>query len=404
MSTIESACRYLMLMALAWASTVQAAPQDVIRELQQRYDNVARNCNNSPSQPAFLCSGLLLRALHPSTAYLFYQPSPLSKANGGISVSYLRRDANFPKLAYELKSGVILDNVLLNPKEHYDPHYLCFFVIDGASEHRDNQGCGDSTLTPDAREGWCQDAGIFTADAWASDYRHKGADHSRQCAFDVRDQRNAAAGPAFYAGIQAMASITETYNRQNELRVATWPVDLPRSPSLLAAFYTEPDGLVGAQLYQRQWWQATGEHLPIVHLRLPQARGDTAQFSYQQSDQIISAASNPTASTQASCPPYIQSANWVNRTGIWSLEVTPTPCGRQIGESETEAFFQELQARHAQDSQWKTAPGPSTNATPSMRRQLVCHLQLHRNAPVWTLEPARVNTDNTTALSRNCDF
>lgn len=399
MGILESARRSLPLLALAWASAGHAAPQDVIKVLQERYDNTVRYCNNSPSQPAFLCSGLILRALNPSPAYLFYEPSPASKASGGISVSYLRRDANFPRLAYELNSGVILDNVLLNPKEHNDPHYLCFFVIDGASEHRSGQGCGDSALTADAHEGWCQDTGVFTAEAWANDYRRKGSDHSRQCAFDVRNQRNEAAGPAFHAGLQAMASITETYNRQNELRLATWPVDPPRSPSLLAAFYTEPAGLAGARLYQQQWRQATGEDLPIIYLRLPQSPGAVAQFTYQDSDQAV-----PAAATRASCPPFIQSANWVNRSGIWSLEVTPTACGRQIGENQTEAFFQELQARHAQDSQWQAAPGPSTNTTPSMRRQLVCHLQLHRNAPVWTLEPARVNADNATALSRNCDF
>lgn len=395
----RSACHLAALLALVCTNAPEAAPGDIVKVLEQRYNDTVPWCNGRSSQPAFLCSGLILRGLNPSPDYPFYQPSPASIASGAISASYLRRDANFPRLAYEYKSGVILDNVLLNPRDHSDPQYLCFFVIDGASEYRADRGCGDSNLTPGAREKWCQDIGVLTATDWLADYRRKGLNHSAQCAFDVRDERNNAAGAAFYAGVEATASITESYNRQNELRIATWKVDPPRSPSLLAAFYSEPGGLAGAQLYQRQWRAATGEELPIVYLRLPQKAGETARFSYQAADQSATG-----ASPQATCPSYIQSATWSNRSGVWSLEVTPTACGRQIGEDQTEAFFQELQNRHGQDNGWKNAPGPVTNTGPTMRSQLACHLQLHRNAPLWTLEPARVNTDNATALSRNCDY
>lgn len=416
------------LLLLSGACAVQAAPEDIVTTLRQRYDNTVRYCDGKPSRPAFLCSGLVIRGLFPSEAYKFYEPSPASirgsVSSGGISASYLRRDANFPKLAYGYTSAVILNNVLLNPADHADPNYLCFFPVDGASEFRADRGCGDSDRTG-AREGWCQDEKVLTVDQWDAQYRSKFSNHSAQCAFDVRDERNDAAGPAFYAGIQAMARITEKDNIQNELRIATWKADPPRSPSLLAAAYTDPKGLWGAQLYQRQWWQETGQLLPIVEIRLPKERGGHAEFIYNPKDQLqlaptiqsvppaasttVPVVVNANPSATATCQPYIQSARWTYEPEpgfiyVWRLEVIPTPCGRQVREDQSEAFFNELQSRHFQDAQWKDNPANPDRNIASMHRQLACHLQLHRQAPMWTLEPARRNVDHTTAISKDCNF
>lgn len=169
---------------LTGSLAAQAAPSGIVNVLEQRYNNTVETCDSSGSSAAFECSGILLRGLNPSPAYNFFEPSPQSQKSGAISLSYLRRDANFLDLAYGYKSGVILDNPALNPADHDDLEVNCFFVIDGASEYRDRKGCGDSNLTT-AKERFCQEQGVSTAQEWAASYRAHYSNHSSQCAFNL---------------------------------------------------------------------------------------------------------------------------------------------------------------------------------------------------------------------------
>lgn len=45
------------------------------------------------------------------------------------------------------------------------------------------------------------DKKINIEDLWIVDYRNKGSDHSKQCSYDVSDDRNEKSGPDFYSGI-----------------------------------------------------------------------------------------------------------------------------------------------------------------------------------------------------------
>ena len=117
------------------------------------------SCTTTPARiaadrqkPAFLCSGVLFRATWPSTDYMFYSISPKSQKSGGVSASYLRKDAKYRKLAYGLKSGFIFDTIFGNPKDHQDYSVLCSFPIDAATDDRAQQGCTDSRRTPNSVE------------------------------------------------------------------------------------------------------------------------------------------------------------------------------------------------------------------------------------------------------------
>ena len=281
---------------------------DVVARLNQLYNDTRQDCGG-PSKPAFLCSGVLFRATWPSTDYMFYSISPKSQKSGGVSASYLRKDAKYRKLAYGLKSGFIFDTIFGNPKDHQDYAVLCSFPIDAATDDRAQQGCTDSRRTPNSVEKSCQDINVSTAEQWAANYRQNRGDHSRQCSFDVRDERNTAAGPAFYQSIRAMAQIAdESFTTQNELRLAKWEENPPKSPSILAAFYTEDAGLEGARLNQIQWYQSVQAFLPIINMRLPQTRQQDAQFAYDGRKQAI----YPTSEKNA-CERYVESATWVER-------------------------------------------------------------------------------------------
>ncbi|KAB0733983.1 DUF2599 domain-containing protein, partial [Pseudomonas aeruginosa] len=250
-----------------------------------------------------------------------------------------------------------------------------------------------------------QDINVSTAEQWAANYRQNRGDHSRQCSFDVRDERNTAAGPAFYQSIRAMAQIAdESFTTQNELRLAKWEENPPKSPSILAAFYTEDAGLEGARLNQIQWYQSVQAFLPIINMRLPQTRQQDAQFAYDGRKQAI----YPTSEKNA-CERYVESATWVERDDpgfrkkIMTLEVVPTDCGRKIQDNQTNNFFNELVVDHYLDSEWKDNPDNRDSNIGSMRRQLVCHFNVARNKPEWNLEPSRPYTSNEDSIAKGCN-
>lgn len=396
----------LLATALAVSAPVHAADTgpETVRLLTMLYQDTRPDCG-AASRPAFLCSGIILRATWPSTDYLFYSISPQSQASGGVSASYLRRDAKFRKLAYGLNSGFIFDTIFENPRGHFDHAVLCAFPLDGITNERGTQGCGDSSRTPDAVELPCHRSGVATARQWDADYRAKRRDRSRQCGFDVRDERNGGTARAFYQSIQAMAQVAnESFRTQNELRIAPWPQDPPRAPSLLALFYTEDAGRDGARLNQLQWHRATGQRLPIIHLKLPRSRSQEATFEYDTEQQAI----YPAPGTPA-CKRFIESASWTEDTvrgfegEVASLHVVPTACGRAIGENQTDHFFNELVADHLMDSEWKDNPQNRDAHVPAMRRQLACHLAAARNQETWTLEPARPFVSQGQAVGQRCD-
>ncbi|HBO7248379.1 TPA: DUF2599 domain-containing protein, partial [Pseudomonas aeruginosa] len=180
---------FLYLLAAAGLALTPAAQadrgNDVVARLNHLYNDTRQDCGG-PSKPAFLCSGVLFRATWPSTDYMFYSISPKSQKSGGVSASYLRKDAKYRKLAYGLKSGFIFDTIFGNPKDHQDYAVLCSFPIDAATDDRAQQGCTDSRRTPNSVEKSCQDINVSTAEQWAANYRQNRGDHSRQCSFDVR--------------------------------------------------------------------------------------------------------------------------------------------------------------------------------------------------------------------------
>lgn len=390
--------------ALAISPAHAELGDDVATRLNNLYNDVRPDCGK-PSMPAFLCSGVTLRATWPSMEYNFWSISPLSQKSGGVSASYLRKDAKYNKLAYGLNSGFIFDTIIGNPKDHTDYQVLCSFPIDAGTNGRAQQGCGDSSQTPASIEKLCHEEGVTTAAQWQDNYAKKGRTRSLQCGFDVSDNRNEAGGPAFYESIKAMATIAdESFTTQNELRIAVWKDNPPKEPSILAAFYTEPSGRDSARLYQAQWWKATQQQLPMVHLQLPNTRQEDARFTFDSKEQLI----YPVTAKNA-CPRYFEKASWVERHDpgfgrkVWTLSITPTDCGRNIGDSQTNNFFNELAAEQYMDNNWKGNPDNRDSNIASMRRQLTCHFLIARNKPEWNLEPSRPYVNIQDSKAQGCN-
>jgi len=409
-------------MAVAGATLLSASSAhadigtDTVQLLRLMYQDTRKDCGD-PSKPAFMCSGVTLRATTPSTAYAFYSNSPASLARGGISASYLRKDAKFEKMAFSMTSGFIFDTVLANPASHADYKALCAFPIDGASDRRTTlAGCGDYVLngnTGAAKEDYCDRMGVGTAEQWIDRYYDSAGKPRKNagniCAFNV-GATNPKAAQAFYENIRAQGMLATRklkFNgnqfQENEIVLSPWTVDAPRSPSILAAFHIGPAGIEGARLSQIQWYQATKQVLPAISLALPRTATEDATFSYNADTQAI----YPLAEADK-CDRYVQSARWVKRydsgfkKNIYSLEVTPTACGRKIQANQTNNFFNEMVAAYYLNPEWINNPDNRSTHLASMRRQLVCTMVVARNQSTWMLEPSRPNTTHEKAVAAGC--
>ena len=359
---------------------------DTAAAMTNYYNDVRPYCQ-STSAPAFMCSGVLLRGTAPGPGYHSWNPSPLSVTNGGVSFSYLRADANFSKLAYNYNNGFTLTPYNYAPEGTIEPEVLCAFPIDAATNGRQEKGCGDSQFTAEA-ENYCQVLGITTAELWKSAYFSANKNNSRQCGFDVRDHLNLKGAQAFYESVRAVPMIRPLPAlTQNELRLTTWAQN---GPLPIQSFFYTTDGLADAQADQADWFNTNGTYVPVIALTLPATGGSAATFEYREGDQTV-------------CETYIQNGSWVERLdpGIkraaWTLEVTPTQCGRGIKDNQFNAAYAELVKKYGSAPQWTNENGGG------MQRQLTCHYVIARNKPTWNLEPFRPDVSHQESIDAGCN-
>ncbi|MDI3353191.1 halovibrin HvnA [Pseudomonas sp. UYIF39] len=264
-----------------YSSAATASGASVAANLTSRYNDTRQNCGKA-SMPAFLCAGIMLRATVPSTQYSSWNPSPRSQTSGGVSFSYLRKDAKFATMVYLYKNGFILAPVLARPTGTRQIEVLCSFPIDGATDQREDPGCGLYKPRP-ARSNRCQSQGITTGDQWLANFRTNNA----LCSFDVRDSMNNLGADSFYQTIRAhnLGKFMAGRHEYIELILATWPQNIPRELPIEAFFYVS-GGLPGAQHDQTDYFAKTGGAVvPIIKLTMPTATTD-AVFTYIAADQV----------------------------------------------------------------------------------------------------------------------
>lgn len=262
------------------------------------YGRQLANCNEVDSKPAFLCSGVMFRVTDkdPNNTYKVWDPSPTSIKNGGVNFSYLRADTNFDKFAWDKtnSNGYILYPVLERPANTDQLKVLCSYPMDSYGWHRSATAvCVAHPSYPNS--GHCQDAGITTGEqfknAWSS---APGDQNRRQCDFDVRDERNRLAGPAFYQSLRAKSLLGATgFSQWNDILVKTWAAGKPNALPILAFFYSpaknDPKALADAQYNQRDFYNSTNPKIvvPIIRVALPTVLTGKATFTYVAADQAI---------------------------------------------------------------------------------------------------------------------
>ncbi|WP_213938968.1 halovibrin HvnA [Pseudomonas sp. dw_612] len=262
-----------------------ASGAEVAANLTRRYNDTRINCGR-PSMPAFLCRGVIMRSTVPSTAYKAWNPSPHSQTSGGVSFSYLSKDAKFNGLVFGQKNGYLFYPILDSPSGIRHIEVLCAFPIDGGTTLRDKPGCGAHPYEPVGSRR-CQTVGTTTAEQWVQRWNQYERAYY-MCSFDVRDAMDNLGADSFYQSIRAhqMANFFAGPHDYIELILATWPQNIPKELPIEAFFYLE-GGLAGAQFDQNDFYNSTGGIVkPIIRIILPTTPTADAQFLFNPADQV----------------------------------------------------------------------------------------------------------------------
>ncbi|WP_460090772.1 halovibrin HvnC [Pseudomonas sp. S2_E02] len=281
------------------ASAVQSQRMDgpaTATYLTTLYARKFPNCNKVDSQPAFLCSGVMIRVTEkdPNNTYKVWDPSPTSVKNGGVNFSYLRADSNFSKMAWGNANGYMLYPILERLAGTDQLAVLCAYPMDSYGWYRSATAvCVAHPSYP--KSGHCQDANITTGEQFKAAWDGAPGDQNRrQCDFDVRDERNMLAGPAFYQSLRAKSLLGQTgFAQWNDILIKTWPAGKQNTFPILAFFYlgssTDPKQLADAKYNQRDFYNSTSAKVivPIIRVELAASATGTATFTYSAADQEI---------------------------------------------------------------------------------------------------------------------
>lgn len=273
------------------ASVLSASPTDRLQgeaaavQLRGWYNQTVTNCGN-PGRPAFLCSGVMIRATLSGQNYLPWDPSPDSITSGGVSFSWLRTDDNFANF-FAHHNGFIFYPVMDTPRgKNSDIQVMCSFGHDGGTNHRSANGCGVAPGYPQGQ--LCHEQNIRTGQQWITHFNSQANKHLGQCGWDTREgQRDTA--DHFYQGIIGRGLMTDHWVTQNELRLATWETGAGAQLPIQSFFYVAGSaGLALAQDDQRRYQANYGEVVPIIQVTLPASKGQQASFVYRDADQGVS--------------------------------------------------------------------------------------------------------------------
>lgn len=287
-----------MLLSGLWLSGLVNA--NVADDLTKNYTSVVENCG-SATRPAFLCSGITLRATNPSRDFHVWDPKPLSIQNGGMSFSYIRKDVRLKRLVHDRTSGYIVYPSSLRPTGTVRANTLCSFPVDGWTDDRKGIGACDAHKDYLTSSGLCQGQGIYTAEAWLKHYESVSEDNSsrlkHQCGFDVSIGQQKTAS-VFNESLKAQNLVYKggVSPKQNEIKLASWATDNsgnslnPESLPIQAFFYTETSGLADAQYYQQDYYNVTKKLVPVVKINFPSNDTQDVTFSYFEQDQTTNVA------------------------------------------------------------------------------------------------------------------
>lgn len=268
------------------------------------YSNATYDCRHpdNSSHMGGQCSGVMLRAVKPHNVRRHkawdYNPS-----YAGISFSYLRKDAKFGAFVAGQTTGFIFYPTDHTPSGKNRINIMCGFPVDGDTIYR-NKMCGMDRDYKDTIP--CEDQNIDSAAKWVDLYE-KGAKTSpypnipgsaaRTCGFRLNGSNEPQKMRSFSTFVASRNTLLNNhpndpdfFHAENEVILEKWDVSRPATIPIEAFFYVN-DGssapLISVQLDQKDYYDATGEAVPIIQITLPKNNNDDAAFAYKESDQKV---------------------------------------------------------------------------------------------------------------------
>ncbi|RON82196.1 hypothetical protein [Pseudomonas fluorescens] len=253
---------------------VAATGPEVASLLNTRYQNTTAECVGD--HPAYFCSGVLVRGSPESGE--FWQHDATSTELGAESFSYLRADLGTRALAQ--KSGVVFSDSFTAIGQGKALEVLCAYPFAFAmTGTRPAFGCGsNSTKGAEPDPSSCAAHGVTDALSWMTHFQQQGLQPDKQCSLSSH------APPLFKASLIAHEGFDATWAaRPNLLQIKNWDAAAPKQMPIQALFYdvTQTGALLGAQKDQRDYFNATGDWLPILRLGLKQRSGGVFGFNLQ---------------------------------------------------------------------------------------------------------------------------
>ncbi|MNJ34412.1 hypothetical protein D3C77_291240 [compost metagenome] len=263
-----------------------AGGQHVADRLNARYLNTVPDCHR---EPAFTCSGLMVRVLSPFGDVQPLDPTPVQIARNGVSFSYLRKDLGITRL-YQLGwAGYVV--AMDNPRGAEPLVARCSFPVDAYTDSRpDSCGISDRDMTPVRESQPCAQQGIGSPGEWGQ-YFSAITDERFSCSFDT-------SVIGFRISLESRNLIPQDSNRHfewNEVVLAPWKQEDVQHLPVEAVFYSglQEDMLPIERVHQHQCriYFATKRRVPLLHLQLDDP--EQPVFRFNQADQIDFDAATP---------------------------------------------------------------------------------------------------------------
>jgi hypothetical protein len=260
-----------LLSSLAFAAT----GPEVAQLLNTRYQNTTAECVGE--HPAYFCSGVLVRGSEESGE--FWKHGAIATQLGAENFNYLRADLG--TRALKQKNGVVFSDAFTAIGQGKSLDALCVYPFEFAvTGTRPHFGCGAiARAEPDPSS--CTAEGVTDAQGWLAHFQEQGEQSDKQCSFSSYVPMQ------FRASLIAHDGINDTWSASpNMVQIKNWDSDAPTQLPIQGLFYdmTQTGALLGAQKDQRDYFNVTGDWLPILRMDLHQAPDGV--FGFNQHDQL----------------------------------------------------------------------------------------------------------------------
>ncbi|HEK0910140.1 TPA: hypothetical protein SMQ04_004942 [Pseudomonas putida] len=272
-SQATSLCRQAGICAVSGPETAQL--------LNNRYRASATRC--AIDKPAWQCTGVLLRTRADGATGHFWEHDPAATARGSERLLFLRADLGSDTLPSN--HGAIVDDLFSAVSQGKPYEALCSHPLPTAdSPARPDHGCAPSTDGPAARadHGSCAALGVNDAQGWLAHFGQQGEQPATQCAFNADDMAQ------FRTTLQAHTLLGKPGENAVELLVRNWDAQAPARLAIQALVYDSRSqgGLRAAQQDQRDWFDATGQWLPVLRIDPSQPADQVFGFNLQDQQYI----------------------------------------------------------------------------------------------------------------------